>query len=300
MDFQLMIHGGAGTVENKHEYEESVEEVLREGQQMLAAGSSALDVVERCVVLLENDPIFNAGRGSVLSHTRHIEMDAALMSGIDLEAGSVAGVIEIKNPISLARKVMDESEHVMLIGKGAMDFAHLHSVEKEPLEYFLTEKRIEQWEKAQKHGKSVLDHSSQEEIERKFGTVGAVARDVHGNLAAGTSTGGITNKKYGRVGDTPLIGCGVFADNETCAVSATGYGEQFIRTTLSKTVSEYVKYLGMNAQEASDEAIKYLVTKVRGLGGVIVIDKNGNFGSACSTEAMIHGKANADGITVLT
>lgn len=295
-----MIHGGAGTVPNKEDYKENIEVILKEGQKMLAEGISALDVVESCVMMLENDPLFNAGRGSVLSHTRHIEMDAALMSGIDLQAGSVAGVIEIKNPISLARKVMDESEHVMLIGKGAMDFAHLHGVDKEPLEYFLTQKRIEQWEKAQEQDSVVLDHTSKEELEKKFGTVGAVARDIHGNLAAATSTGGITNKKYGRVGDSPIIGAGVFADNETCAVSATGYGEQFIRTTLSKTVSEYVKYLGMNAQQASDEAIKYLVAKVKGLGGVIVIDKDGNFGSSFSTEDMIHGKADAHEIIVLT
>lgn len=295
-----MIHGGAGTVPNKEDYQENIEVVLKEGQKMLSKGASALDVVERCVVLLENDPIFNAGRGSVLSHTRHIEMDAALMSGIDLQAGSVAGVVEIKNPISLARMVMDVSEHVMLIGKGAMDFAHLHGVEKESLEYFLTKKRIQQWEKAQEQDSVVLDHTSEEELEKKFGTVGAVARDIHGNLAAATSTGGITNKKYGRVGDSPIIGAGVFADNETCAVSATGYGEQFMRTTLSKTVSEYIKYLHMNAQEASDEAIKYLVAKVKGLGGVIVIDTNGNFGASSSTADMIHGKADDNEIVILT
>lgn len=300
MSFQLMIHGGAGTVPNKADYHANIQTILEQGQKMLKEGASAMDVVEHCVILLENDPIFNAGKGSVLSHERRVEMDAAIMSGIDLDAGSVAGVVEIKNPIALARKVIHNSEHVMLIGQGAMDFAKTQGVEQEPLEYFLTEKREQQWEEAQKQDKIVLDHTSSEEMEKKFGTVGALARDIHGNLAAATSTGGITNKKFGRVGDSPIIGAGVFADNETCAVSATGYGEQFIRTTLAKTVSEYVQYKDMSAQEASEEAIKYLVSKVKGLGGVITVDKDGNFGSAFSTQDMIHGKANDDEVVVLT
>jgi beta-aspartyl-peptidase (threonine type) len=295
-----MIHGGAGTVPDSHEYYQSIHSILTAGQAELAAGRSALDVVEYCVTLLENDPLFNAGRGSVINAKGEIEMDAAVMSGLDLNAGAVAGVRCIKNPIQLARAVMDRSEHVMLLGEGAEEFARANGIKFEPAEYFVTEKRVKQWKEAQKNQSVALDHATEETAERKFGTVGAVARDMFGNLAAATSTGGITNKKFGRVGDSPIVGAGVFADNETCAVSATGYGEKFIRTTLAKTVSEYIRYRGCTAQQAADEAIAYLVHKVEGIGGIIVIDKEGNWGASFSSKQMIFGRADETAVAVLT
>jgi beta-aspartyl-peptidase (threonine type) len=296
--FSLVIHGGAGAIDNADEYSPSLERILREGQIMLASGASALDVVTTCVSMLEDDPMFNAGRGSVLNEDGNVEMDAAVMNGADINAGSVAGVRNIKNPIQLARLVMEQSKHVMLIGEGAMKFGALHNVATEPNEYFLTEKRIKQLKDAQEKETTGLDHSTPA-TEKKMGTVGAVARDQAGNLAAATSTGGITNKKFGRVGDSPIIGAGVFADNETCAVSTTGYGEQFLRTVLSKTTSTYVAQ-GMNAQEAADAAIGYLVRRVNGLGGLIIVDRFGNIGSSWCTAGMLHGKATAEGIWVLS
>lgn len=294
-----MIHGGAGAIDNVNEYSPSIERILREGQTMLASGSSALDVVTKCVTMLEDDPMFNAGRGSVLNEDGNVEMDAAVMNGIDITAGSVAGVRNIKNPIQLARLVMEKSPHVMMIGDGAMKFGALHNIATKPNEYFLTEKRINQLKLAKASETTGLDHALASSTEKKMGTVGAVARDIRGNLAAATSTGGMTNKKFGRVGDSPIIGAGVFADNETCAVSATGHGEQFLRTVLSKTTSTYIAQ-GMNAQEAANAAIEYLVRRVNGIGGIIVIDRNGNWGSGCSAPGMLHGVATQDSLTVLS
>lgn len=294
-----MIHGGAGAIDNASEYTPSLKAILQKGQSMLTEGSSALDVVTMCVSMLEDDPMFNAGRGSVLNEDGNVEMDAAIMNGLDISAGSVAGVRNVKNPIQLARLVMEKSGHVMLIGEGAMKFGALNNTQTEPDEYFLTEKRIKQLQEAKAKEIVGLDHSIQVADEKKKGTVGAVARDMAGNLAAATSTGGITNKKFGRVGDSPIIGAGVFADNETCAVSATGYGEQFLRTVLSKTTSTYVAQ-GMNAQDAAQAAIAYLVRRVSGIGGIIVIDNGGNCGSAFSAAGMLHGKATQDGIWILS
>jgi beta-aspartyl-peptidase (threonine type) len=300
--FTLMIHGGAGTVPNPHDYDASLEAILKEGQALLAQGTAAIDVVERCVCMLEDDAHFNAGKGSVLTAERTVEMDAAIMNGADMKAGSVAGVVGVKNPIALARLVMDRTEHVMLTGSGAMHFAEEMHVPIESLDYFLTERRVKQLEEAKQQSKVVLDHSDMtpDGVEKKFGTVGAVARDIHGSLAAATSTGGITNKKYGRVGDSPIIGAGVYAENATCAVSATGYGEQFIRTVLSKTVADIVRFKGASAEEAAREAIAYLVATVKGIGGVIVIDSAGRPASAMSSQNMIHGSATRDEITILT
>jgi beta-aspartyl-peptidase (threonine type) len=295
--FSLMIHGGAGAIDDAEFYTPSLRRILVEGQTMLKTGASALDTVTQCVSMLEDDPMFNAGRGSVLNEDGHVEMDAAIMNGIDISAGSVAGVRNIKNPIQLARLVMEKSGHVMLIGEGAMKFGALHHIATEPDAYFLTEKRIQQLRDAKEKEIAELDHGLHHE--KKKGTVGAVAQDIHGNLAAATSTGGITNKKFGRVGDSPIIGAGVFADNETCAVSATGYGEQFLRTVLSKTTATYVAQQ-MNAQDAARSAIDFLVRRVNGIGGIIVVDRNGTCGSAHSTPGMLHGKATAHEIVILS
>ena len=293
-----MIHGGAGALEdmkeeaNPEDFDRSIRKILESGRERLERGDRALDVVEHCVNLLEDDPYYNAGKGSVLNENGQVEMDAALMNGSDLKAGAVTCVKNIKNPISLARQVLEQGDHVMLAGAGAGEFAKLYKVETCPDDYFITPGRIKQLQEAQAVGRIVLDH---EKIKQKLGTVGAVARDVHGNLAAATSTGGLVNKRWGRVGDTPVVGAGVFADDETCAVSATGYGEQFLRTVLSKTVSDYVYFKGMNATEAAAAGIEYLVAKVNGEGGVIVIDSKGKCAAAQSTSGLIHGWIEAGG-----
>ena len=301
MPFQLMIHGGAGLVLQKQHYSESITLVLDSGRTRLAAGESALSVVEHCVRLLEDDPLFNAGRGSVLNSHGAVEMDAAIMNGIDLTAGAIAGVSGVRNPISLARLVMQRSEHVMLIGEGAVEFARLEGAQFEDEEFFITERRRAQWQRAHEAAITTLDHDDlTPSAEKKFGTVGAVACDIDGNVAAATSTGGITNKKFGRVGDSPIIGAGVFADNQTCAVSTTGHGEGFIRTVFARRVAEYMEYRNFSVAEAAAEAIKYLSERIGGVGGVIAVDSKCSWGRSFSAEAMIHGRADDSGVWVLT
>ncbi|WP_299414830.1 isoaspartyl peptidase/L-asparaginase family protein [Acaryochloris sp. IP29b_bin.148] len=294
--YSLMIHGGAGALQHiqaegsEEDFAQSMYGILEQGRLKLQQGAPALDVVEHCVSLLEDDPLYNAGRGSVLNEYGEVEMDAAIMDGQDLAAGSVAGIKNIKNPISLARLVLKKSEHVMLIGHGAMEFAELWGVECLPDDYFIIESRIKQFQEAEKAGKMMLDHEDiEQEPQRKFGTVGATAFDLEGNLAAATSTGGIVNKRWGRVGDSPIIGAGVFADNDTCAVSATGYGEQFMRTVLAKMISDCIHFQSLAAPQAAQAGIEYLVAKVKGLGGVIVIDAKGRCGAGHSTSGMIYG-----------
>jgi L-asparaginase / beta-aspartyl-peptidase len=292
--YSLMIHGGAGALEDlQHEaseveFNQSITAILERGRQRLAAGASALDVVEYCVTLLENDRLYNAGCGSVLNAEGKVEMDAALMNGSDLRAGAVAGISNIKNPISLARRVLERGEHVLLMGEGALEFARFCEIETHPDDYFITESRIKQLAEAQVAGRMTLDHERIKPAQ-KLGTVGAVARDLQGNLAAATSTGGLVNKRWGRVGDTPIVGAGVFADNDTCAVSATGYGEQFLRTVLAKTISDLVLFRELDAAGAAQAGIDYLVAKVNGDGGVIVIDRSGRCAAAQSTSGMIRG-----------
>ena len=293
--YSLMIHGGAGALQhikqegNEADFYQSMAHILAQGRQVLATGGSALDAVEACAILLEDDPLFNAGRGSVLNEYGQVEMDAAIMDGTDLSAGAIAGIKNIKNPIVLARRVLAESEHVMLVGHGAMEFAELCDLDCPSDDYFVVESRVRQLHEAQKAGRMILDHEDSGEPQKKFGTIGAVARDLKGNLAAATSTGGIVNKRWGRVGDSPIIGAGVFADNETCAVSATGYGEQFLRTVLAKTIADFVYFQDLAAPEAALAGIDYLVSKVKGLGGVIVIDHMGRCAKGHSTSGMIYG-----------
>ena len=284
--YSLMIHGGAGAVANKASSLESIRKIVEKGEAMLRKGASSLDAVEKCVMLLENDPQFNAGRGCVLTHEGKAELDASIMNGKDLMAGAVAGVVGVKNPVALARKVLEKEEFVFLIGKGAEKFALANNLQFEKPSYFITKERVEQLKLTKKLGYVTLDHVTDE---KKFGTVGAVALDLKGNLAAATSTGGLVNKKYGRVGDSPIIGAGCYADNETCAVSCTGYGEQYIRVVMAKTVSDLMLYKKVGAQKAAEMAIAILVKKVKGLGGVIVVDKMGRIGKAYSTQGMICG-----------
>ena len=295
--YSLMVHGGAGALDNVKDnktalrYLESIRTTLEHGRSVMELGGSALQAVEACASLLEDDPVFNAGCGSVLNENGKVEMDAAIMDGRDLSAGAVAAVDNIANPVQLARLVMTESEHVMLIAEGAMRFADHCGMERVPEDYFYTPERVEQLHQARLHHKIMLDHDDTEEDseDQKYGTIGAIARDPAGNLAAATSTGGIVNKRMGRVGDSPIVGAGVYADNETCAVSATGFGEDFMRCVISKTVSDFIYMKGMDAQHATRAGIEYLTRKVQGRGGIIVIDSNGNCSSGFTTKKMIHG-----------
>jgi len=295
--YSIMIHGGAGALDNVKDektavrYLESIRVILEHGREVLELGGSALQAVEACASLLEDDPVFNAGCGSVLNENGKVEMDAAIMDGRDLSAGAVAAIDNIANPVQLARYVMTKSEHVMLISEGAMRFADHCGIKRAPENYFYTPDRVKQLEHARLKNKIMLDHDDTEEDseDQKYGTIGAVAYDQEGNLAAATSTGGIVNKRQGRVGDSPVIGAGVYADNETCAVSATGYGEDFMRTVISKTIADFIYMKGMNAEEATTAGVEYLTRKVKGRGGVIVIDNNGNCSSGFTTKKMIHG-----------
>ena len=295
--YSLMVHGGAGALDNVKDnktalrYLESIRRILEHGREVMELGGSALQAVEACASLLEDDPVFNAGCGSVLNENGKVEMDAAIMDGRDLSAGAVAAVDNIANPVQLARLVMTKSEHVLLISEGAMRFADHCGMERVPEDYFYTPERVEQLHQARLRHKIMLDHDDTEEDseDQKYGTIGAIARDPAGNLAAATSTGGIVNKRMGRVGDSPIVGAGVYADNETCAVSATGFGEDFMRSVISKTVSDYIYMKGMDAQGATRAGIDYLTRKVQGRGGIIVIDSNGNCSSGFTTKKMIHG-----------
>jgi beta-aspartyl-peptidase (threonine type) len=294
-----MVHGGAGALDNVNSdkeavrYLESIRQVLEHGRGILASGGSALEAVEQCASLLEDDPLFNAGAGAVLNEDGKVELDAAIMCGATLQAGAVACVSNIANPIQLARVVLAESEHVMLIASGAQRFADHWGFESVPDHYFYTPDRMAQWEEAHRHNRMGLDHDSEPASadvgDQKHGTIGAIARDGKGNLAAATSTGGIVNKRYGRVGDSPIVGAGVYADNATCAVSCTGFGEDFMRVVQAKTLADLIDFRGLNAAEASVEGIAYLKRKVAGRGGFILIDRRGNCASAFTTKKMIHG-----------
>lgn len=306
-NYSLMVHGGAGALDNVKDdrtavrYLEALRRILEHGREVMKLGGSALQAVEACAALLEDDPVFNAGCGSVLNENGKVEMDAAIMDGRDLTAGAVAAVNNIANPVQLARLVMTESEHVMLISDGAMHFAEHCGITPAPEKYFYTPDRVAQLEEARRRHKIMLDHDDADEDseDQKYGTIGAIARDQQGNLAAATSTGGIVNKRMGRIGDSPIVGAGLYADNETCAVSATGYGEEFMRSVISKTISDFIYMKGMNAEEATKAGIEYLTRKVKGRGGVIVIDKDGNCASGLTTKKMVHGWIEQGGKTVV-
>lgn len=286
-DFSLMIHGGCGYISDKEQYAASLTDILEKGRAYLAAGKSALDTAEYCGTLLEDDPLYNAGKGSVLNEDGDVELDASIMDGRDLSAGAITCVKGVKNPIMLARRVMEKSEHVLLCGEGAVAFGKMHGIAMERDEYFVTEHRKNQLKQAQKRGDVELDHSAC--TEEKLGTIGVVARDMQGNLAAATSTGGLTNKKFGRVGDSPIIGAGVFADNETCAVSVTGVGEHALRTSLAKEVDFHMRDEDAVITEAIEKSFDYFERKIKGVGGVIAIDRNGGCGVTYATESIIAG-----------
>jgi len=285
----LAIHGGAGTIRREEmdagreaAYRNGLQLALRRGWEVLQRGGAALDAVEQAVCALEDDPLFNAGRGAVFTHDGRHEMDAAIMSGEDLRAGAVAAVGGIKNPVALARRVMEETEHVLLCASGAEDFARESGCEFAPPEYFFTEFRHEQLLQARREHVVRLDHSPG----KKFGTVGAVACDARGYLAAATSTGGMTNKRFGRIGDTPLIGAGTYADNRTCAVSCTGHGEFFMRTLAAYDVACLMKYKNLTLDAACAQVVNTTLREMGGEGGLIAVDRAGNIALPFNSEGM--------------
>lgn len=285
MDFSLMIHGGAGAIRDPRRYEASLRAIVESGAGLLAAGSSALDAVVHSVTLLEDDPLFNAGRGSVLNADGDVFCDASVMDGRTLMAGAAASIRGVRNPARLAREIMERSGHVLLVGEGAERFARERHIRFENADYFKTQERVAQLAKAKRARAIALDHS--DAIDGKLGTVGAVAHDRNGDLAAATSTGGVVNQRSGRVGDSPIIGAGTFADNASCAVSCTGVGEDFIRTSLARTASLLVEFRAMPAEAAAREAIRYLVERVNGQGGLILVDRQGRCARAHSTPGML-------------
>ena len=288
----IAIHAGAGTIERSNLGEEqetqiraALEKAVRAGHEILESGGTSLDAIVRAVTLLENTPFFNAGKGAVFNSAGKNELDASIMDGSDLNAGAVAGVHNIRNPILLARKVMTDSRHVMLGGKGAETFARENDIEFADDAYFRTDYRWQQLEKARAREVSSAAYLS-ETPDQWFSTVGAVAVDSSGNLAAATSTGGMTNKRWGRIGDSPIIGAGTYADNRSCAVSATGHGEYFIRATVARDICSRVQYQGISLQEAADTVVKEVLVEMGGSGGIISIDATGNIAMPFNTAGM--------------
>ncbi len=309
----FVIHGGAGVIKRgsltparEKEYRDKLEEALLAGYKALQAGKSSLDAVEIAIRMLEDSPLFNAGKGAVFTNDGKNELDASIMNGKTLAAGAVAGLRHVKNPITLARAVMEKSPHVMMIGDGAEKFAKERGIELVDEKYFWTQER---WDALQRILKQESEAqtpkpkgSSQNLAElpyNKFGTVGAVALDKEGNLAAGTSTGGMTNKKYGRVGDAPIIGAGTYANNDTCAVSATGWGEFFIRIGVARDIAAVMEYRAMPVQHAADLVIKQKLQKLGGDGGIIALDKFGNIGISFNSQGMYRAYINSAGKPVI-
>ncbi len=299
-EIAIAIHGGAGTIlkenmtpELEQEYQKKLEEAITAGYALLKQGKSSLDAVEAVIRILEDSPLFNAGKGAVFTNDERNELDASIMDGATLNAGAVAGVTTVKNPISLARMVMDRSEHVFMIGTGAETFAKEHQLEIVPPSYFFDQKRFDHLQKIKKQ--ETNKHIAGTNHDHKFGTVGCVALDKNGNLAAGTSTGGMTNKRYGRVGDVPVIGAGTYANNQSCAVSATGWGEYFIRSVVAHDISALVEYKGLSVSEAAHEVIWKKVAKLGGDGGVIVLDRKGTIVMEFNTAGMYRASIDVNG-----
>ncbi len=302
MKCTIAIHGGAGTIlkqdmtpELEKLYTQGLQEALDKGYNVLENGGTSIDAVIAAVVELENNILFNAGRGSVFTKKGLHEMDAAVMKGADLAAGAVCGVHNVRNPIELAATVMRNSDHVILSGDGADDFASMQHIQTEPREYFFSQFRYDQWQSMRNSDEYALDHSTQNIIDKKFGTVGAVACDANGNIAAATSTGGMTNKNFGRIGDTPLIGCGTYANNKTCAISCTGHGEPFIKAVAAYDVSCLMEYAGMNLHDAMNKVVNEKLVAIGGEGGMIGVDAHGNFALLFNSEGMYRGVKTSDG-----
>lgn len=308
MPVTLVIHGGAGNItpammnrEDEENYRKGLDAALQSGFEVLRNGGAALDAVTTAVAELENNPLFNAGRGSVFTKKGLHEMDAAIMNGSNLQAGAVAGVRSVKNPIHLAKEVMLHSGHVFLSGNGAREFALSRDMELVPDDYFFNKERYDQWIAIRDSDFYQLDHKGDNlkgmEInpDYKFGTVGAVACDAQGNMAAGTSTGGMTNKRFGRIGDSPVIGAGTYANNKTCAVSCTGHGEFFLRAVAAYDVSCLMEYKGLSLQEACKTVIKDKLAKMGGEGGLIAVDAQGNYELCFNSAGMYRAACTSEG-----
>lgn len=308
--FGIVIHGGAGTIlkknmtpEKEANYRSVLEEAIQVGYEILKAGGSSQEAVEKTIHIMEDSPLFNAGKGAVLNANASIELDASFMDGKSLDAGAVSGVRTVKHPISAAIKVMEASPHVMLSGSGADAFAGEQGLEIVTPEYFYTERRINALKKVQQATDAMETSRKSKESSfiqhQRYGTVGCVALDLSGNLAAGTSTGGMTNKKWNRIGDAPIIGAGTYANNATCAISATGWGEFFIRSVVAHDISALMEYKGLSIQEAAYEVIHNKVAKLGGDGGVVGIDGNGNVMMEMNTPGMYRAKMDALGNLVV-
>lgn len=310
----IAIHGGASSAskrdyEKEEAYKKSLKEIVESSYKILEEGGTALDAVEHAVRLLEDDPLFNAGRGSGLNCNGEVEMDAAIMDGSNLDAGAVSALRHVKNPVTLARIIMERTEHVILSADGAEEYAIEVGMDMKPRKYFITPERYKTWadgkeeeaekkiekEEAQKNGKE----KSKETKQKGYGTVGAVALDQYGNLASATSTGGTPSKMCGRVGDSPVIGAGTYANNKTCAVSCTGDGEFFIKTCAAHDVSSMIAYKEISLQEAADEVILKKIKKMGGEGGLIAIDKEGNVALPYNCEKMSRASKTSDGEMVV-
>jgi beta-aspartyl-peptidase (threonine type) len=294
----IAIHGGAGTItraslteELDIAYRSALREAVSKGDKILSEGGNALDAVAESVRIMEDNDLFNAGKGSVFNHEGKNEMDAAIMDGKTLLAGAVSGIRNLKNPILLAKAIMEKSDHVLLANSGAADFAREMALEFAPDDYFFVQHRYDQLLRAREEGQVILDHTppAGTDVEKKFGTVGAVALDIHGNIAAATSTGGMTNKKWGRVGDSPIIGAGTYANNETCAISCTGHGEYFIRSVVAYDISCLIEYRGLSLKEACEIVVMKKLVKLGGEGGLIAIDVAGNIEMPFNSEGMYRG-----------
>lgn len=307
-EFAIVVHGGAGTIlkknmtpEKEAAYKLKLEEAIKVGYNILKSGGNSLDAVQKTINVLEDSPLFNAGKGAVFTNAGTNEHDASIMDGKTLNAGASAGTQTIKNPINLARAIMDNSPHVMLSGKGAEEFAREQGLELVDSSYFYTENRFQSLQKIKNSEHASLQLDPKETFydpnikASKFGTVGCVALDKNGNLAAGTSTGGMTNKRWGRIGDSPIIGAGTYANNNTCAVSSTGWGEFFIRGVVAHDISALMGYKGLTLQEAAKEVIQKKLPELGGDGGIIAIDKYGNMVMEFNTAGMYRATMNDKG-----
>ncbi|TKG88898.1 isoaspartyl peptidase/L-asparaginase [Puteibacter caeruleilacunae] len=297
--YVVVIHGGAGTIlkknmspEKEQAYKAKLDEALVAAEKILKAKGTCVEAVKAAIMVMENSPLFNAGKGAVFTNAGKNELDASIMRGKDLNAGAVAGVTNIKNPIHAAIMVMDNSEHVMLAGKGASDFAKSQDVEIVDPKYFYTKSR---WESLQRLIKKEREITQRD----KHGTVGCVVLDTYGNLAAGTSTGGMTNKKYGRIGDSPIIGAGTYANNKTCAISCTGHGEYYIRLSFARDISAMMEYQGITIENACKQEVRKL-TKLGGTGGTIAVDKDGNVAMEFNTAGMYRGYIKSSGEKIIS
>ena len=305
-EFAIIIHGGAGTIlkknmsaEKEAAYKSKLEEAIKVGHTILKNGGTSQEAVMKTIQVMEKSPLFNAGKGAVFTHEETNELDASFMDGKTLNAGAVAGVTNVKSPIELAIKIMTDSDHVMLSGKGASIFAKEKGLEIVDPSYFYTEKRFKSLQRIKNRAKTALDHDDKKAAfydadikNAKFGTVGCVALDKAGNIAAGTSTGGMTNKRWGRIGDSPIIGSGTYANNLTCGVSSTGWGEYFIRGQVAYDISAQMEYQNKTLKEATKDVIQNKLTKLGGTGGIVALDKNGNMSFEFNTAGMYRASMN--------